>query len=275
MSEVEQLMRQPATGELQVEWSSKVNGRQGLMVPYRTLSNFSSLKDAGFRSVYLFDKTSADEIKALGNSQGFSRFTVWSDMLIVDIDSGDQGLVKVLNKLDGLAMEVYSSGSKGYHIHIPHDLVGGPVPEAHQQFLESRGIADGETDFSLYRPNSIVALPGRLHPKTGRKKTLIFVFDGERPTMPNPYVIPKVQHELIATEAEQFRVALYRVLSLLEQEPKQGKRHTALWSTAGMLRDAGFDQDTALTMLTKLSSLWLYPKDTNEVERAVSQAYAW
>jgi hypothetical protein len=264
------LRTSPTNGELSFEWAPRLEARQGLMLTQDCLWGLQYQRDAGFRSVYMFDSQAASEIKAQKSSRGFGRFTPWSDCLFIDIDGGEEGLRKALPLIQGLAFELYESGSKGYHIHIPHELIGGNVPEAHRQFVERLGLP---ADCSLYRAGSIIALPGRVHPKTKRKKKLLMVFEGDRPYIPDPVVQPLEVKELVVEDKDRLRLALQRALTLIEHEPKQGGRHTQLWSLAGMFREAGLSLDATNEILQGVNSSWLQPKEPDEVERAGRQAW--
>lgn len=256
---------------LYVEWCATVEKRRGLMVPVSSLADEGKRRhDPGFRSVYMFEKSAAEEIKAAGSSKGFRRFVPYSDRLIIDLDSGESQLNGITALLSGYSYKLYRSGSKGFHFEIETPLYyGHDLPQAHKEFVAGLNVG---ADLSLYRHSSLVALPGRIHPKTQKRKTEIAANVGELLTIPEPTQVWLPTPQI---EESEFDLAFLftRLATTAAQEPDQGWRHTTLWSVAESMSRLGLHIDTAIDLLTRINEQWKNPKAADEVERAVKQAY--
>lgn len=256
--------------ELFLEWSPRLEARSGLMLPFQSLDTVLKQRDPGYGSVYLFDKKAADEITARKSSRNFSQYEVAAGQLIIDLDGGDAALARAKEVLGHYRHTVYSSGGKGYHMVLPHELIiGRDVPAAHRQLVESLAIPTA--DVSLYRHGSIVSLPGRVHPKTGKRKTLVEEVDGEMIVIPDPRPEPV----FVAREGDisNLTSAMLQAASIIETEPGPGARHQSLWSLSLSYRDAGMPQEWVETLLLEINNQWSEPKPEEEVLRAVDQAF--
>ena len=253
------------------EWCLKPHHRRGTMLPLNVIAKFEKAPDAGYASVYMFDAAAAAAIKAAGSSAGLARFPVYADTLTLDLDKGAEQLARVEQKLAGLAYRVFESGGKGFHVVIPlAELISGTnVPYSQRRWVEA---LDVEADLTLYQAGHIVSLPGRKHPKTGRRKTLVKEVEGA--PLRHPLLdAPSPVFSISDADQSELERALWRSLALLRQEPGVGNRHTALWSTAKHFADAGIAYDTVLDLLTEVNTTWDEPKAQEELEAAVKQAF--
>jgi len=243
------------------------------MVDVAKLDNFMQSRDAGFRSLMMFDQTTTDEIREQKNSKGFDRFEVYSDILFIDIDTGDRDVSQIKAWIcdNKYPAEIYLSGGKGYHFHIPIEMMRGQdVPYSQKIFLQGTGLP---VDLSIYRASGLIALPGRRHPKTGVRKTLVETLEGsEGLSIP---IVKKPEIDLSEFEEDNnlFARSLIRVLGAYDFEPGPGNRHMTIWSIATNMRDAGLHYDTALDILEGLNKTWQEPKESKELEMAVQKAY--
>jgi hypothetical protein len=148
------------------EWCLYPNQRRGRMLPIALIAKFELAADAGYASVYMFDKEAADQIKAAGNSSGLARFPVYTDTLTLDLDKGEAQLERVRTAIAGLRYDVYVSGGKGFHvvIHLDRMVSGTNIPFSQRKWVEALNV---EADLSLYQAGHIISLPGRKHPKDG------------------------------------------------------------------------------------------------------------
>jgi hypothetical protein len=185
------------------------------------------------------------------------------------VDNPDD-ITQCLEKLDalGLAYEVWDSG-RGFHIEIPHDLIyDARLPYSHKCWVEQLGLP---VDYSLYQHGRILRLPGTVNVKTGRRKQFVEKVDGmkaeiELRTPPAFDFKPDGGLKTIATVLNHFqRLAL--------AEPLPGNRHTQLWSAARSSCEAGLSFSATLEILMEVNNSWQNPKEPNEVEKAVTQAY--
>lgn len=255
------------------EWASKTHTRSGLMLPVEDFKKLQALRDTGYTSVYAFSEEDALKIKQSGNSSGFGQYEVYSDEIIIDIDNPTD-LNPTVRKLvmEGLAYDLYSSGSKGYHIVVPLDKMyhGYNVPYSQRKWVEDRLI---KCDTSVYRHGSLISLPGRVHPKTGQKKELIRQESGKRATLQlvDP-PMPKFNLQddsLVGSLESGLRMAYFSCVS----PPTEGGRHMTLWKIAKCLAEAGLSYEAGLELLITVNETWPNPKDENEVQRAASSAY--
>lgn len=253
------------------EWCLYPNTRRGCMLPLNVLAKFEKAADAGYASVYMFDETAALEIRASGSSSGLARFPVYTDTLTLDLDKGEAQLKRVREAIVGLEYKVYESGGKGFHVVIALDRMvsGTNVPYSQRQWVEALNV---EADLSLYQAGHIISLPGRKHPKTGKRKRLTDSVEGRKLSLPL-LDRPQPQFSFQDTHQGNLERGLWRLLGLLQSEPGVGNRHTALWGTAKELADAGLEFDTVLNLLTEVNAKWDEPKAAEEVKAAVTQAY--
>ena len=248
------------------EFCADFNRRYGTMVPA------SKEIKTGYCSLYWFFEEDAKEIAKAGHSRGLGRYKVYSNKLWFDFDEGEQSLENALPKIKSLGAPyaVYDSGGKGYHVSV--DIVpmeGYDVPTQQALFVESLGVV---CDMSLYRHDRILSNIGRIHPISGKSKVLLYkITEGELFNVPKPLVIKKPKQQTAQTV--DLQIAMTRALLLLERDPKPGSRHTMLWSCAKDFCESGVAYEVALGLLLKINEQFKKPKEPQDVERAVAQAY--
>lgn len=260
-----------------VEWTQIPQNRKGRMISLTALGKIMQNHDPGYCSVYMFSEKDAKKIIDSMNSKGFDNYSLFSKFLVLDIDNGDEGLQYVEAHLakSNLGYEVWSSGGKGYHIYIPHKLVESPfLPNSHK-FAVIDLIPDAHevVDMSLYQAGRLLSLPGRIHPKTKNRKVFM------REVLGAPLILRIIppsnfKSKFEASYSDQpLSRGLERALNLCLQPPSIGNRHTALWGAAKDLAESGLDHRTVLTIIHKVNQSWTSPKDVEEVEQAVNQAF--
>lgn len=258
------------------EWCQQPTGRKGLMMPVENLPSLEKSKDAGYMSVYMFDEAAAQEIANAGSSKGFSKYEVYSDKIFIDLDTGNQHLIRTTEMLadKGLAYDVYFSGGKGYHIVIPLDRVykGTEVPYSQLAWVRSMGIEG--FDPSIYKASALISMPGRVHPKTGAKKHRVLRAFGKsvKLELKRP---PKPEFRLAeeSSPTESLRRALAQLSGLATNPPPPGERHNSIWKTCRSLQEAGLSYETALDLMQTVNRSWVDAKDSIEIERAVKGGY--
>lgn len=255
--------------------------RSGTMVPRTSLPDIFSRPDSGYCTVYAFDKFATEVIRAQGNSQGMGRFPVYADRLWIDIDRDSEDEARIyarhvarMFKELNLSFSVWVSGGKGYHICVKTAAMFGPdIPHSHKCYVEELKL---ECDYSLYQHGRLLSNPGRVHPKTGIKKHKVMQYDGtELPVIelikaPERNIVDKD----ILSNGDLARIAYSRMSSLILDAPLPGNRHTAIWSTAMMMFEAGMSKDLVLQNLLYLNDCLPNPKKGEEVCLAVNQAHA-
>lgn len=211
------------------------------------------------------------QVRERGHSRGLSEFSVWADKVTIDLDEGDQALLECQTLLakHGLAFEVWSSGSKGYHVSIPHEPIYSPdLPYSHLCYVQGLGVPH---DASLYHHARVLRLPRTIHAKTGKRKTFLYKVDGMQAEI--EIRKPPVFNFKPLGGVSPLQDALLNVLNLTTNPPENGKRHTRLWSAAKSFAESGTPYLTTLGLLLEVNRSWPKPKELNEVELAVTQAY--
>ncbi len=253
------------------EWALKPSHRRGCMIPDKYVMRYCNAPDAGYASVYMFKEQDAQEIIASGSSAGLSRYEVFTDTLTLDLDKGAEQLSQAREAVKGYRYCVFESGGKGYHIVISLDrLINGTnIPYSQRKWVEALNVG---ADLSLYQAGHIISLPGRLHPKTGKRKILIDIQPGNLLSLP---LVSQESPSFALGNADQSELerGLWRAVELLSNGPGPGNRHTALWSTAKHFADSGLSFDTALDLLWAVNQTWDEPKTEAEVKLAVNQAF--
>lgn len=260
--------------------------RNGLMVPRSALPDLFKLPDSGYCTVYGFEQSAKWAVRAQGDATGLGRFPVYSDRLWIDIDATNdtpQELERVKQYTRDLTRQfqtldynftVWDSGSKGFHIAIKIEpMFGKDVPWSQLQYIQSAGIT---CDYSLYQHGRLLSNPGRVHPKTGRKKSKVFEHAGNT-TLSIPMLKSPDKPELdlnTLTDSDLARIALNRLNSLIQDAPMPGMRHTTFWSTASQCLEAGLKSDLVYGLLSWANKFSPTPKDDSEIKRAVEQAAA-
>ncbi len=262
-----------------VEWASTPNARKGRMVSLFALSNLLKLRDPGYSSIYMFSEEDAQTIKKNEHSKGFQYLQVSAKFLIMDIDCGKEGLDQILPILDKrqFSYEVWESGGKGFHIYIPHELLTSiHLPHSHKMAAkEILGDKFGLIDASLYQHGRLLSLPGRIHPKTKKKKTLVISKKGSCiltvPIVEEVKIRP--MYELIHGSDEGLIMGLTRVTDMISYPPGPGNRHLRIWGASKDLAMSGLSYDTVLDLMNRVNSSWQDQKPTSEIEQAVQSAF--
>lgn len=257
------------------------------MVPESSLTDLFKLPDAGYCSVYKFDEKAVFAIRAQGSAKGLGRFPVYSDRLWIDIDRDDKDGVPGVERARAYAREltrefkqrdynftVWSSGSKGFHICIKITMmVGVAVPHSQAEWLKSQGF---DVDYSLYQHGRLLSNPGRLHPKTGNKKTLVMTHAGAS-VLTIPMLDMPVRPDFCPDElskSDLLRIVYVRAGTLIQDAPlvRNGGRHLTIWSFAMQALEAGLSKDTVYGLCCSINQFFPEPKKGEELSRAIEQA---
>lgn len=244
-----------------LEWCSKPELRNGLFLPSGEVQS-----KTGFRSVYGFP------IKPV-SSKGLKEHEVFSDVLFLDFDDGETGnCVRACSLLDShqIGYDMFTSGSKGVHFHIPiQAMQGKSVPFSQFQFVKGLDLG---ADLSLYRASSLIRLEGTVHAKTGKKKTKIKTVSGSR--LEIDLVEPPTKFvQMLVPETDAYETAFVKYITNMYSTPAEGTRTNTLWFLARSFNECGLSFDTGLELLQKLNESWSNPKDDESVFRATKDGY--
>lgn len=257
-------------GDLYFEWCSASLNRCGNLAPVSKLEVILKRPNPGYGSVYYFNADDAKRIRASGCSRGFSALVVTAFAVTLDIDN-PLDIQQVVDRLDGLGLgyQLWFSG-RGYHVVIPHERMSDiNLPYSHRCWVETLNLP---VDYSLYQHSRVLRLPNTLNAKTGLRKQLIKEVEGMQPTIQIKEP-PKFQFQPNGGVNTVVAV-LNQLQRIVSTEPLPGNRHTQLWSAATAAANANLSYTTTLELLTEVNNSWKNPKSSEEVEKAVTQAYA-
>ena len=260
-----------ATSELYVEWTPGTYHTGVFTTP-------SQLPRQGFRSVYMYHKEAVDFFKRKGRVVEADQFEVFSDTLFVDFDGQPEAVNEMATRLrdKNIGFQIWESGSKGHHFHVPlaELQVDKDLPAIYKRMMEATKLP---IDGSIYRHNGLFRLPGAIHKKTRRPKILSYEYKGSplsfdinkfRPTK------TKLERYAIDGSIELLPLALITASTACISSPMVGNRYMTLWRTAKSLADAGLSEEVTLEILESINEQWEDPKEQEEVERAISEAYS-
>lgn len=266
--------------QLYKEWCTRVNNRSGRLLKTEVVDKMPSLVwNPGWTSVYAFSEEDAAVIKANGNSRGWGQYEVWSDIMYIDIDAespkkADEKLTEYTAVLlkKGIGFDVYTSGNKGYHVVVKHQLVGSKfLPWSQQKQVEAWGF---EVDNSIYRHSGLIALNGRVHPKTGKRKFHLYHTPGEAFLL-NIVEKKEVVACFTSLSSTPLGIVLMNLQGLVDFPPEVGKRHMEIFKISRDLSGLGMDIGTILGIVKCVNSQWPNPKPDTDIERAVKGALEW
>ncbi len=253
------------------EWCLALNDRTGFMAELGELETVvKTHHNPGFSSLYAFSEEDAATITSNGHSRGMGDFTTYSDVLAIDIDSGKESdLEDAEKKLAGYRYEVWSSGKKGFHIILYHNLIGDRrLPYSQLRWVMDMGIA---CDKSLYQASRIFRLPRCIHQDTGRRKALLRAVAGSLVDLPLVEK-PKVEVTFSFGETGDYKSALGELWSFAEVGVEDGERNNKFWRIAASLITAGFDVESVRGILGHINSKQKNPLDDREFNTTISSA---
>jgi hypothetical protein len=233
-------------------------------------------KHKGFRSVYLYGVEAYKKICETGAVRNLNKFPVYSDTLFIDFDDGDKSIETLKTILDksGIAWEMYFSGRKGYHFHIPIEPMWGVhVPYSQKQFV--RGLGLDTADTSIYKHTGLFRTPGTYHKVTGEKKALVDSSKGN--VLRVPYIEPEDTFEVVQGTVASLTAALNTANHIILDEPGAGGRHNSLLAVAKHLIQAGAQKETILDICSLVHNSWeeQYENPQEEIESIVERAAHW
>jgi hypothetical protein len=260
------------------EWASKKNCR-GRMVEEHIIPKLVKTQyNPGYEGVYSFPKEVADTVNETKSVKGLSKHEAYSNRLIIDIDDSDPdkamqrtlALEYMLDSRD-IGFETWFSGGNGYHVVVKHELIGSiDLPYSQRNYVEKAlGV---EADLSIYQHGRLVSLPGRVHEKTGKKKKLLSVKQGELIQL-ELVKKPELQVNFSDLGISDLEKALMNLQFLAMAPPGEGTRWNSLWGTATDLARAGLPYDTVLNLLQVINNKWPKPTTQDYVQKAVEKAF--
>lgn len=142
-----------------------------------------------YTTYFRYTTDMVDHVKELGSVKGFSG-TAYSPWIPFDIDSKDlreahRQLIQLLRNINqyGVSVDsckIYFSGSKGFHVLLPSELVGvEPSEDIHLRFRTfTAKLAKGiKLDTSIYDKVKLFRLPNTINAKSGLYKIRLNAFE--------------------------------------------------------------------------------------------------
>ena len=197
-----------------------------------------------FQSTFGYPEETARHIKDNNNTKDLKGKAVHSDTLFIDIDESANidDACSILRKL-GVGHEIWSTGNRGCHIHIPiKEMVGTKVVYSQTTWLKDVGLWP-LVDTSIYREGGQFRVPGALHQKTGKPKVKTGTIEGTKlriKTLTPPPIAPRY-FEDVSTTASPSAVFDY-MMNLLAKR-SEGGRHQHMFILWCRGREAGYSVD--------------------------------
>jgi hypothetical protein len=225
----------------------------------------------GFRAVYAVDAALKDHILKAGSVSGLDGVPVYSDTLFLDYD-GEDGVEAARDTLCGLGarFEIYTTGRRGRHFHVQIEpMFGTSVPYSQLQFV--RAYFTGAFDHTIYRPHSIIRLPGTYHEKApGQMKQRLELLEGNPLRIPMQERPPEVAVRRNSEETQNPSDFWTAVLS-----PKATGRTFRLFFLGALAARCGIDYEEGLAAARSWATTICYPPLTSEreIQRVFSNGY--
>ena len=213
----------------------------------------------GFRSVYGFDKETADRIISSRSSAGLKGKAVYADVLLIDFDDEYEEADKLRESLveRGIGFSTFNSGNRSIHFHIPHPPVFQPwLPKAHKQWIAANCP---KADVSFYHPAGLFRLPLTIHEKTGKLKVEIETHQGEMIELTEP-VKQKSSFRPVDLDTKSKAALKHRLFLNLTKRVGSGGR--SMHISCMLARDCaklGMSEIEALNIISKWNSNFAEP----------------
>lgn len=239
-------------------------------------SDLLQQKGCSFASVYAVRREDAEAIAiTAGTAAGFKGI-VWSQRLWIDFDN-QEGTIqarKLLKEREYDYVE-YDTGGRGSHFGILRTTMASHTLPATDRLWVSENLP--LADLSLYWHLHLIRLPGAIHERTGRTKTLVARQSGQPLILPK--LLPDNKRDYRDTPKDDFKerpsiFACWQVVSLLTGTGVNGTRHKHLVDLALALKnDANISHDEAIWVCSEVNRGFDDPKHPEEVEKIVRWAY--
>lgn len=235
------------------------------------------LRQAGctFSSVYAVRAEDAEAIECTAGTAAGFKGIVWSQRLWVDFDT-EEGAVSArkLLKEEGYDYVEYNTGGRGAHFGILRPIQPSHVLPSVDRLWVSTNMP--EADLSLYWHLHLIRLPGTVHERTGKRKTLVDKISG-KPLILSQHLPSAEASRDSAREGISERKGIFSLWSVVSNLTGTGlkiSRHRHLVNLAiALQKDAGLTEEEALWMCLEVNRGFEEPKDSFEVEKIVRWTY--
>lgn len=230
-------------------------------------------KGLRFASVYAVRQEDGVAIQETAQTAAGFKGIVWNQRLWIDLDTEEasEGARRILKEM-GLNHVVYSTGNRGCHIGVLRN--SNPSHTLPQQDKTWVSAHIPGADLSLYWHLHLIRLPGVLHEKTGKPKTLVYRQEGKT------LELPRIQEQEVNVRASiavtgSTRGSIFKSWGVMNNVTGEEKsRHAQLVKLVIALRnDTGVSAEEALWVALEVNRGFSEPKYDDEVKRIVDWAY--
>lgn len=224
----------------------------------------------GFASLYQVTKETAEAVEQAGTVKGFKGI-VWSKRLWIDFDDEDAAR-RADSKLKEMGYDYvcYTTGNRGLH----YGILRNHAPSHLLPLLDKAWVKEHfpDADTSIYTHLHPFRIPGTLHEKTGRPKTLLFERGGRSLVLP-PFKREEMQ--IVSFGQKQGKSVFDCFYVMANTVPiDAGQRHSTMIKLINALKnDAGVSMDIAMWWTTEWNKMLSEPKEDHEIEKAVRSIY--
>ena len=213
----------------------------------------------GFRSVYAYTEEVARTILEAKTTSILRGQPVYSDMLLIDFDAFDPAEFRKLLLRNGIAFQVWDSGNRSIHFHIPIVPMFGPdVPSMQKAWVKQHAP---DADISFYHAAGIYRLPGTYHAKNpGHCKKLLEERSGSALEITatsagwTPRTGPILRDE---SRLEDFNTGLLKAVG-------EGGRRPYVWKLATIGAEAGLTFDEVVEKISWWNSHLCHPPHSQD-----------
>lgn len=224
----------------------------------------------GYRSIYGFPDKLAKHIEKQGSTFGIRGQELYSDTLFIDIDDNPaaESTVEQILLTQGVGFDMYDTGNRGKHFHIPiTEMLGKDVPYKQKAFVEANYPG---ADLSIYKCTGIIRLPGTFHYKNpGKTKKLLKRVEGPTLDISLMDIVPEVTSRVKGdNEAEEILDASWL------RPVYSGGRNRKIYTMAFLSAILDYPiEETTKNIMCFNSSMVRPPLDETEVLRTIKSAY--
>lgn len=237
-------------------------GKQLSFLPDTQIDNVT-----GFRTIAKWTEQACGLALAAGTVTALRDSPCTIDTLYVDFDDNEKDAMVMRSwlKEEGFLYEMWSSGGRSQHFHIPIlPLHSVNAPSSTKSFMHNNCNALCY-DSSIYHYAALFRLPGTIHAKTGKKKELLEMGSGSD-LLKIDLTEPKRFDSVFIVDVDEYTVTMNRYLNLLQNCPTVGNRSVMLWSMSRAFFEVGLDFETALELIRRMNLSW---KDGSKSESKV------
>ncbi len=240
----------------------------------RLMTKGDALGTAGYISVWGYPALTEKVIEDQGSTSGLMGLPLFTDLLYLDIDDAPETVDAVEDQLQrlGWAYEMYDSGNRGAHFHIPCvEVTRTDLPMLVKRWVAHYFPYKGVDD-SLYKTSGIIRTEGTFHHKRpGAQKRFVGAYEGSMvdllATLPDA-PMPRAVNLGEDREAGE-------ILSMLWLDPAtEGGRNHQIYRRSYLARLAGIEMGDLEDMLLTYNELMVSPPlPEREVLATMRSAY--